>query len=272
MSEPATSNHSDILGIRFDLVDYQVAWARIDSWRQMGQRRYVTITNPHSVCLCRRDAEMALATAGAGLTLPDGVGVILGARVLGHENRGRVTGPTLMLRLCDWGRAHGYRHYFYGGQEGVAEALTQRLCERFPGLAIAGVYCPPFRALTTEEDEDIVRRINDTSPDIVWVGLGAPKQEKWMASHVGRIHASAMIGVGAAFDFHSGRVKWAPAWIRTLGMEWAYRLAQDPKRMWRRNMDSVLFMSGVVAQRLGYRGFRTKQALGQDGKSAGREG
>lgn len=240
----------NILGVRFDLVGYESAFKTIETWRDNSSRKYITITNPHSVLMCYRDEEMGQATRQAGMTLPDGAGIILGAILLGYKNCGRVTGPTLMLKLCDWGREEGYRHFFYGGKEGVAERLKERLCQVYPDLQVVGTYCPPFRQLSEQEDQEIVRAINATHPDIVWVGLGAPKQEKWMAEHLGRINATAMIGVGAAFDFHSGRAKWAPAWMRRLGLEWAYRLAQNPRRMWRRYLDSPLFLSKVIWQRL----------------------
>lgn len=245
-----------ILGVRFDLADYAAVLETLYGWRETGKRSYVTITNPHSVLMCRRDEEMRRATDGAGLTLPDGVGIIWAAAILGYPHHGRVTGPTLMLRLCDEGRRLGLRHYFYGGTEGVADQLAERLSERFPGLAVAGTYCPPFRALGPEEDEAILRKINAAKPDVVWVGLGAPKQEKWMAARVGRIEAAAMIGVGAAFDFHSGNVQWAPKWVRALGIEWAYRLVLEPGRLWRRNLDSPLFLMKVLCQRL--RGLRRR--------------
>jgi len=244
-----TTGSKVILGIRFDLIGWREAFEIINGWRAAGQRRYVTITNPHSVMLCRRDMAMRNATQSASLTLPDGVGIVLAARLLGYRNAGRVTGPEFMLHCCDWGREYGYRHYLYGGGEGVAEKLADRLSAAFPGMTIAGYYCPPFRPLSEKEDAGIVERINAASPDIVWVGLGAPKQEKWMAAHLGRVEATAMIGVGAAFDFHAGIVKWAPAWIRQMGLEWLYRLIKEPRRMWRRNLDSPLFMAGVICQR-----------------------
>jgi len=207
------------------------------------------MVNPHSVLLCHRDLEMRKSADAATLVLPDGVGIVLAANVLGYAHQGRVTGPTLLLRLCDEGRAHGYRHFFYGGAAGIADELAERLCLRYPGLQVAGTYCPPFRRLSGREDVAIVRRINSTRPDIVWVGLGAPKQEKWLAAHKGRINATAMIGVGAAFDFHSGNVKWAPRWIRKIGCEWAFRLVREPKRMWRRNVDNTLFLFRLFSDR-----------------------
>lgn len=242
-----------VLGVRFDFTDYDTVFESICRWQAGGERRYITITNPHSVMTCRRDAEMARATSGAALVLPDGVGVIWAAGILGFPNHGRVTGPTFMLRCCDQGRQYALRHYFFGGRPGVADTLVARLSEKFPGLAVAGTCCPPFRSLSEAEDRALVEQINASRPDVVWVGLGAPKQEKWMLSHLGKIEAAAMVGVGAAFDFHSGQVRWAPSWIRKLGLEWAYRLALEPRRMWRRNLDSPLFGLMVILQRCGRR-------------------
>ncbi len=238
----------NVLGTDFSLVSYRDVLQHVCSWRDHGEQHYATLTPPYSVLMCRRDPALREATENATLTLPDGVGIILAAKLLRYRHSGRVSGPTLMLRLCDWGREGELRHFFYGGAPGVADTLARRLKSGYPGLNLAGTYCPPFRAVSPAEDADIVKRINGAEPDIVWVGLGSPKQEKWMAEHVGKINAPALIGVGAAFDFHSGRVKWAPAWIRKMGIEWAYRLAMEPKRMWRRNIGSLVFLAGVLHQ------------------------
>ena len=246
----------EILKVKFDLIAYHVVMSTIKRWKQLGERHYVTITNPHSVMLCQRDLQMQKATYEADMVMPDGVGIILAAHLLGYPNSGRVTGPELMLKLCNWGREHGYRHYFYGGAEGIAEKLKEKLCRKYPGLQVVGTCTPPFRPLMPQEDQEIVERINSTEPDILWVGLGAPKQEKWMAAHFGRVKAAAMIGVGVAFDYHSGNVRWTPPLMRRLGLEWAFRLGQNPRRMWRRNIDSPLFLSQVIWQRI-------KMTLGQ---------
>lgn len=240
---------SEILGVRFDFVDCPTVWDTIREWRAEGHKDYITLTPAISIMLCRRDEQLRSATMLAGLTLPDSVGVIVAARILGYPHRGRVPGPDLMLECCDWGRAEGYNHYFYGGAPGVAERLAHSLCCKYPGLRVVGTYCPPFRDLSDDEDAAILERINQVRPDIVWVGLGTPKQEKWMADHVRRVDATSLIGVGAAFDFHSGNIRRARPWIRSLGLEWAYRAAHDPGR-WRRYIDIPRFILSVIEQRL----------------------
>jgi N-acetylglucosaminyldiphosphoundecaprenol N-acetyl-beta-D-mannosaminyltransferase len=238
----------DLLGVRIDLTKPQDVFLELLSWRRTGRRGYVTLVNPHTIVSCSRDPEMLAAVRDSDLALPDGVGITLASRLLGYGRASRIAGPSLMLDLCDWGRSAGLRHFFYGGGEGVADELARRLERRFPGLHIAGALCPPFRTLTPDEDESMVQTINAAAPDLVWVGLGTAKQEKWMAAHVGRIQAAALLGVGAAFNFHAGTVPWAPAWVRRAGLEWAYRLAHEPRRLWHRNLDSPIFLARVGAQ------------------------
>lgn len=204
--------------------------------------------NPHSVMQCHRDKEMFEAIERADMTLADGIGIILAANLLGYGHEGRVTGPALMLKMCDWGRKYGYRHYFYGGENGVSEKLVQALARKYPGLEIAGTCSSSIKSIDAQDKERIVEKINSSDPDIIWVGLGSPEQEKWMARHLGKVKAPVMIGVGAAFAFHSGTARWAPGWIRKLGLEWAYRLVQEPKRMWRRDLDSLIFIIKVIYQ------------------------
>ncbi|MCH7687472.1 MAG: WecB/TagA/CpsF family glycosyltransferase, partial [Planctomycetes bacterium] len=250
----------DILGIPVHFVGYEEVLSTIARWHNRQEQHYICLSNPHSIMQCRRDEEMRNASRNAGLVLPDGTGVVLAARLLGYRHQGRVTGPSLMLRVCDKGREPQLRHFFYGGEPRVILRLIEQLEKQFPGIEVAGGFSPPFRELTEKEDEEVVRRINEAQPDIVWVGLGAPKQEKWMASHVGKINAVAMIGVGAAFDFHSGSVHWAPPWLRKIGCEWAFRLIQDPKRLWKRNLDSFSFLALLMSQYIRKAG-ETKAAL-----------
>lgn len=239
-----------ILGVGVDVIGFDEVVTLIERWRATRERRCIVVTNPHSILMCRSDHEMMAATRAGALVLADGVGTTLALRVLYRMKSVRLPGPELMLRLFDAGRATGLRHFLYGGRPDVLQALCLRLQRRFPEATMCGSFSPPFRKLSAGEDAEVVRMISNTRPDVVWVGLGAPKQEKWMAAHVGQIRAAALIGVGAAFDFHAGTVPWAPKWIRSAGLEWAYRLAHEPKRLWRRNLDSPVFLYHVLKQRL----------------------
>ena len=239
-----------ILGIPFNFIDCSSTFEFIEKWRKDHLRKYITFSNPHTVMLCRRQPEMRKATLNAGLVLPDGVGIGIAARLLKLKYSGRVSGPTFMLKICEYGLADGYRHFLYGGKPSVNQRLEKNLKEKYPGLNVAGSYSPPFRELTSEEDHEVIEMINKTKPDIVWVGLGAPKQEKWILRHLNRINAPVMIGVGAAFDFHSGEIPWAPCWIRRIGMEWAFRFMNDPIRMFRRNIDNLIYIILVCKQKL----------------------
>jgi len=242
----------EILGVPVDLIDYDAAFAAIQDWRASGSRRFVVIETAADIHLSR-DRGLRAASCRAGLNLPDGVGIMMAARLLGYRTRGRVTGPELMLRVCDWGRAYGYKHYFYGSTVEVVERLQDRLIRRYPALDIVGSYCPPFHELTPEEDERVVGQINSRHPDVVWVGLGGAKQIRWMADHLGRIEVPAMIGVGAAFSFHSGVVKWAPSWVRRWGMEWAYRTITEPRKIVPRTRHTLMFCIRVVSQAVAWR-------------------
>jgi len=158
----------------------------------------------------------------------------------------------LMLDFCARSVGPGYRHYFYGGAQGVPDQLAAAFTTRFPGLQVAGGYSPPFRPLTPEEDAEVVDRINATHPDVVWVGLGSPKQDLWMAAHRERLEAPLLVGVGAAFDLCTGRVRQAPRWMMRIGLEWLFRLFQEPRRLWRRYLlGNPRFVVNVILQRAG---------------------
>jgi N-acetylglucosaminyldiphosphoundecaprenol N-acetyl-beta-D-mannosaminyltransferase len=238
-----------ILGVAVDVIGFDEVVRRIERWRATGERRCIIVTNPHSIMMCRRDREMMSATRGGALVLADGVGTTLAFRVLYRMRAVRLPGPELMLRLFDAGQATGLRHFLYGGRPDVLERLCRRLQEKCPKAIICGSFSPPFRPLSESEDAEVIEMISKSEPDVVWVGLGAPKQEKWIAAHVGRVGAAALIGVGAAFDFHAGVVPRAPKWVRRAGLEWLYRLAHEPKRLWRRNLDSLRFLYHVLKQR-----------------------
>ena len=186
----------------------------------------------------------------SGLTVADGMPMLWAGRYVGVSGIGRVRGPDLLPALCRAAADNGWSNYFYGGAPGTAETLAGRLRNRFPGLVVAGWSCPPFRPLTPEEDDEAVAQINACRPNLVWVGLSTPKQERWMADHIGRVRASAMLGVGAAFDVHAGLIQEAPPWIQSSGLEWLYRVSRDPRRLWRRYLhNNPRFAAAVVRQR-----------------------
>lgn len=196
--------------------------------RLRGQ--YICVSNVHTTVMSYEDKEYRAIQNGAALTLPDGSPLSAVSRKRGYKEAGRVAGPDLMTELFE---RSSLRHYFYGGSEVAIQQLEISLREKYPQINIAGMVSPPFRPLTTEEDEQEVIKINDSGADIIWVGLGAPKQERWMAEHQGSV-CGVMIGVGAGFDFHAGTIKRAPKWIQKMYLEWLYRLCQDPKRLWKR--------------------------------------
>jgi len=211
----------------------------------------VCLTDAFQCVYATQDSKLRAIHARASLVLPDGVGLTAGARLLGKRFPARLPGPVVMLTYCEHGLPRGRRHFFYGGAEGVAGRLKEKLQHRLPGLEVAGTYSPPFRPLTPAEEADVKQRIEDSGAEVLWVGLGAPKQEHWMADHVGKIDVSLMLGVGAAFDFHSGHRKWAPACIRKAGLEWVYRMCTGGRRIIRRNAKyDTWFLLMVLKQAL----------------------
>jgi N-acetylglucosaminyldiphosphoundecaprenol N-acetyl-beta-D-mannosaminyltransferase len=202
---------------------------------------YISITNTEAMYHGLRIPAQGAYIRGADFSLCDGVGVVAAGLTWGHRIR-RLNGPVLQLECSRHGIARRWRHFFYGGKEGVAETMAARLKERFPGLEVCGTYCPPFREHTPAEDEAVVRLINDARPDIVWVGLGLLKQERWIAAHLGRVRAPWMIGVGASFDYLSGAIPWAPPLLRQLGLEWVFRLALQPRLRGRRYWWSFVYV------------------------------
>jgi N-acetylglucosaminyldiphosphoundecaprenol N-acetyl-beta-D-mannosaminyltransferase len=187
--------------------------------------------------------------------VPDGQPLVWAMNALGHDLSSRVYGPDLMARYCERAALTGARMFLYGGRnQGALVQLALNLRTRYPGLNIVGGYAPPFRALTGEEEDFVLDEINRSQADVVWVGIGVPKQEKWMAAVRERLRAPVLIGVGAAFDFHAGLVSQAPRWMQSMGLEWAYRLLQEPGRLWRRYLRyNPLFVAGFLRQWLAHR-------------------
>lgn len=224
----------DVLGVGISAVDTEMVIDEIARWIADGEQEYVCVTGVHGVMESQRDPALLRIHNEAGLTVPDGMPMVWASHRAGAPHVKRVCGPDMMLEVLERAEAEGWTSFFYGGKEGVPELLRDRLLERFPALRIVGTYSPPFRALTAEEDDAVCRMINDAQPDLVWVGLSTPKQEAWMAAHRHRVSTHAILGVGAAFDFHAGLAKRAPVWMQRTGLEWFYRLVKEPRRLWRR--------------------------------------
>ena len=218
---------------------------QIQRWIENGESgRYIAVTGMHGIAEARSDVDFRRALDSADLVVPDGMPLVWLGRWYRHPLRRRVYGPELMEVFCrETGPA--YRHFFYGGGPGTAELLANSLHQRY-GIVVAGSYCPPFRPLTKKEQRDVASRIERASPEVLWVGLGTPKQEKWMHQNRSRLSVPVMLGVGAAFDFHSGRARQAPAWMRENGLEWLFRLCSQPRRLWRRYLVSIPKAAGLV--------------------------
>lgn len=194
---------------------------------------YITVANVHTTVTAFENEDYLCVQNGGLMAVPDGGPLSSVGRKRGHENMERTTGPSLMEEIFKISQKNGYRHFFYGSTEETLQKLKQKLNEKYPGIVIAGMYSPPFRELSEQEDEEITANINQSDSDFVWVGLGAPKQEKWMAAHQGRING-LMIGVGAGFDYHADNIKRAPEWMQKHNLEWFYRLMQEPRRLFGR--------------------------------------
>lgn len=199
--------------------------------------KYICVSNVHTTVMSYENEEYRKIQNSAAMALPDGAPLSSYSRRKGYKQAQRVTGPDLMLELFAISKEKGYRHYFYGATEETLQSMKEVLERDYPGIQIAGMYAPPFRALTSQEDAQIVAKINESRPDFIWIGLGAPKQEEWMYQHMGQLQG-VLIGVGAGFDYLAGYIKRAPRWMQRMSLEWLYRLLQDPKRLWRRYFTS----------------------------------
>lgn len=241
-----------VFGAPIDVLTWQDAIDRIRGWAQRRESRYVCICNAHSVVTVTQDPAFADAVARADMATPDGAPVAWMMRRLGYSAQGRVSGPDLMWRHCAAVEGTGEGVFLYGSAPGTLDLLEQALRRTFPGLRICGKRSPPFRPLTAEEEQHDVDLINASGAGVVWVSLGCPKQELWMARHAGRIQA-VMVGVGAAFDFHAGKIGRAPDWMQNNGLEWLHRLASEPRRLWRRYLVTNSLFIALAARQLARR-------------------
>ncbi len=218
-----------------EVVDYCRHWVGRRKRRDATETaRFICVTSVHGVITARDDEETRTILNAADIATPDGMPLVWALRSFGARRQQRVYGPELMLRVCDDAARRGHRIFLYGGRERSLLQLRERLQAKFPGLAIAGAYSPPFRELTAAEEELVQRRIRVSGADIVFVGISTPKQERWMFAHRGAFPGVVMIGVGAAFDFHAGEVRQAPPWVQRHGLEWLFRLSMEPRRLWHR--------------------------------------
>jgi len=246
----------NILGVGVSAINMNLALDLINTWITNKEYSYVCVMGVHGVMESQRDKSLRLIHNQAKMVTPDGMPLVWLSRLYGNNQVDRVYGPDLLLETCRLSVSHGWSHFFYGGSNGVADLLANRLTHKIPGLKVAATYAPPFRRLSSAEDDAVVDQINQSGADIVWVGLGAPKQEFWMAEHLGKINAPVMIGVGAAFDFHAGLKPQAPRWMQRAGLEWLFRLATEPRRLWKRYLiNNPLFLLLVFLQWTGLKKF-----------------
>jgi N-acetylglucosaminyldiphosphoundecaprenol N-acetyl-beta-D-mannosaminyltransferase len=245
----AEAGTREILGVPVAMVDYDRAMDVMDALVERRERGYVCAAPVHAVMVAQDDPEMLAALRGSTLVVPDGMPLVWASNLLGESLADRVYGPELMMRYSDRCAERGHRVWLYGGRDqGSLVQLALSMRRRHPGIRIVGGYSPPFRPLTDGEQANVVSQINEARPDVLWVGIGVPKQEKWMARMRDRLEVPVMCGVGAAFDFHSGRVPMAPAWMQDRGLEWIYRMGQEPRRLMRRYLTTNPRFVGAFAR------------------------
>ncbi len=238
----------DILGVKISITNLDQCVETIQAWITQGGKQYVCVAPGHSVMDCQDDPKLRNIFNNSGMTTPDGMSIVWALKAAGHRDVTRVYGPDLMLRVCQISQDAGFIQYLYGGERLVLEALKRNLTDRFPKLKIAGTYSPAFREIGFHEDPAVINQINESGADLIWVGLGSPKQEYWMAQHRELLQAPVIIAVGAAFDFLSGAKKQAPRWVQRSGMEWLFRFLHEPARLWKRYRRYPRFVSLLIRQ------------------------
>ena len=252
--ESQMTKRVNVLGVGLSVLNLRTALAAIVAAVREPRKGYICVTGVHGVMEAQADEAFKKTLNGAFLCTPDGMPMVWAGKLNGHREMSRVYGPDLMLDVCAWSEVSGVKHFFYGGAAGVAELLAQKLKKKFPKLQVVGTFTPPFRALNAGEFQKLQTQVRAAQPDIFWVGLSTPKQEKFMAEFLPQLDATLMIGVGAAFDFHSGRVRQAPRWMQRSGLEWFFRLCQEPRRLANRYFrNNPLFVLKIFSQLTGLR-------------------
>lgn len=223
----------NIMGVNIAAINMEWLMKYVDKNINQLHGDYICVSNVHTTVTSYEEADYCAIQNGGLMAIPDGGPLSTIGRKRGYKDMERTTGPSLMGEIFKISAEKGYRHFFYGSKEETLELLEKNLNKNYPGIQISGMYSPPFRDLTDEEDAMVIKMINDSKPDFVWIGLGAPKQERWMATHQGKIDG-LMLGVGAGFDYYAGNIERAPEWMQKNNLEWVYRLMQDPKRLFKR--------------------------------------
>jgi len=243
---------ANVLGVGVSAVNMAQSVSLFEKWIESGQRGYVCVTGVHGVMEAQRDAHFRQVLNQSLLTTPDGMPTVWVGRTQGFSAMDRVFGPELMLQVCEMSCERGYTHFFYGGPPGIAEKLKTAMKARFPDLRVVGTYTPPFGPLSPEQISELLERVDAARPDIFWVGLSTPKQERWMAEFGSFLNTRILVGVGAAFDFHTGGIQDAPDWVKRAGLQWLHRLGQEPRRLWRRYLiNNSVFLWRITLQLIG---------------------
>jgi len=254
MSQIPQIDRVNVLGVGISVINMEKAWAALQVALEEKKKGYVCVTGVHGVSEAQVDSEFQGILNKAFLNTPDGVPMVWMGKMRGKQQIARVYGPDLMLKVFAEGEPLGLKHFFYGGKEGVTDLLEEKLLEKYPQCHVVGKYTPPFRPLNEGEEADLFVQVAAAQPDIIWVGLSTPKQERFMAEYLERLDTTLMFGVGAAFDFHAGLMKQAPSWMQNCGLEWFFRLCCEPRRLGKRYLkNNPLFVLRIIGQLIGLR-------------------
>lgn len=242
---------ANVLGVGISAINMDDAICVSDSLIKAGGKGYVCVTGVHGVIEAQSDIGFRRILNRSLLTTPDGMPMVWVGHIQGLGRMRRVYGPDYMMALCHLSVSRGYRHFLYGGRDGVADRLADELAKRHPGLHIVGTYTPPFRPLNSQEETDLAALVAESKPDVFWIGLSTPKQERFMSEYIEKLDVKLMVGVGAAFDIHTGTLRDAPSWLKRAGLQWLHRLAQEPRRLWKRYLiNNPVFIWNISMQLL----------------------
>lgn len=252
--------HADVLGVEVSAINLQWAVEMANQWIAKKNHGYICVTGVHGVMEAQSDPAFRRILNHAFLNTPDGMPLTWIGHFQGFQEMNRVYGPDFMTAMCRLSVERGYRNFLYGGKPGAAKLLGETLQKKFPGLQIVGTYTPPFRDLTPEEEQQFLVQVHKSKPDILWVGLSTPKQERFMAQYLDRLQVPLLVGVGAAFDYLTGRIRDCPEWMKRAGMQWLHRLMQDPRRLWKRYLrNNPAFLWHIAWQMSGLREYPLRQ-------------